>query len=133
MTMIFGREGMLAGGEVPDRRCRECSVSSFKGSVLHARVGGDKPAWSAMGGSLEANATFQAAHSPPSRRFLGDGPYQSGTRIAGFWQTGLLAANGSGTFPAFIFKNALAAYNGIADYRLPIGFFAVFSRDPGWG
>jgi len=77
--------------------------------------------------------TFQAAHSPPSRRFLGDGPYQSGTRIAGFWQTGLLAANGSGTFPAFIFKNALAAYNGIADYRLPIGFFAVFSRDPGWG
>jgi hypothetical protein len=64
---------------------------------------------------------------------LDGGSPASAARVAGFWKTGLLAANGSGTFPAFIFKNALAAYNGIADYRLPIGFFAVFSRDPGWG
>jgi len=48
--------------------------------------------------------------------------------MAGFRETGLLAANASITFPAFIFKNALAAYNGnwgdcrfsIADCRLPI-------------
>ena len=43
--------------------------------------------------------------------------------MAGIRKTGLLAANGSVTFPAFIFKNALAAYNGnrgIADFRLPI-------------
>jgi hypothetical protein len=71
MTMIFGREGMLAGGEVPDRRCRECSVSSFKGSVLHARVGGDKPAWSAMGRSLEANANVSGGAFPAESQISG--------------------------------------------------------------
>jgi hypothetical protein len=41
--------------------------------------------------------------------------------MAGFGKTGLLAANGSVTFLAIIFQNALAAYNGnwgIADFRL---------------
>jgi hypothetical protein len=32
--------------------------------------------------------------------------------LAGFGETGLLAANALRTFPAFIFKNALAANNG---------------------
>jgi hypothetical protein len=42
--------------------------------------------------------------------------------MAGFRQTGLLAANGSVTFPAFIFKNALAAYNGTGS-RLKVSGF----------
>jgi len=41
----------------------------------------------------------------------GGSPASEGS-VAGFRQTGSLAANGSVTFLAFIFKNALAAYNG---------------------
>jgi hypothetical protein len=41
----------------------------------------------------------------------GGGP-ASEPRVAGFGKSGLLAANALRTFPAFIFKNALAAYNG---------------------
>jgi len=40
---------------------------------------------------------------------LDGGSPASAASVAGFGKTGLLAANGSGTFPAFIFKNALAA------------------------
>jgi len=53
--------------------------------------------------------------------------------MAGFGQTGLLAANALRTFLAFIFKNALAAYNGkwgdcrfsIADCRLGGAFTRI--------
>ena len=48
----------------------------------------------------------------PGLGYYGDSPYQSGTSMAGIRQTGLLAANAFRTFPAFIFKNALAANNG---------------------
>jgi hypothetical protein len=42
-------------------------------------------------------------------------------RVAGFWKTGLLAANALRTFLAFIFKNALAANIGNrADCRFAI-------------
>ena len=37
--------------------------------------------------------------------------------LAGFGKTGLLAANGSVTFPAFIFKNALAANIGRHEFH----------------
>jgi hypothetical protein len=38
--------------------------------------------------------------------------------MAGIRETGLLAANGSGTFSAFFFKNALAAYVGKCSWRM---------------
>jgi hypothetical protein len=44
-----------------------------------------------------------------ARPGLDVGSPASGSSVAGSGQTGLLAANGSATFLAFIFKNALAA------------------------
>jgi len=48
---------------------------------------------------------------------LDGGSPASEASLAGFGQTGLLAANASGTFPAFIFKNALAANIGKGERR----------------
>ena len=48
---------------------------------------------------------------------LDGGSPASEASLAGFGQTGLLAANASGTFPAFIFKNALAANIGRHEFH----------------
>ena len=48
--------------------------------------------------------------------------------MTGIRQTGLLAANGSATFLAFIFKNALAAYNGTGS-RFQVSGFRVQGAD----
>ena len=73
----------------------------------------------AGGGSFVPDGTLDKETCEPSDQSLGyflstsglDGgsPASEGS-VAGFGETGLLAANGSVTFPAFIFKNALAAY-----------------------
>jgi len=84
-----------------------------------------RPLWSlrdcgqAGGGAFVPAGTSDKATRKPSDQSLGyflspsglDGgsPASEGS-VAGFGKTGLLAANGSVTFPAFIFKNALAAY-----------------------
>ena len=75
--------------------------------------------WWAFGDAFVPGGTLDKATREPSDQSLGyslspsglDGgsPASEGS-VAGFGQTGLLAANGSVTFPAFIFKNALAAY-----------------------
>ena len=84
------------------------------------------------GGAFVPDGTLDKETREPSDQSLGyslspsgldGGSPASEASLAGFWKTGSLAANGSGTFPAFIFKNALAAYIrfwGIADFRLPI-------------
>ena len=73
----------------------------------------------AGGGAFVPDGTLDKATRKPSDQSLGyflspsgldGGSPASEGRVAGFGQTGLLAANGSVTFPAFIFKNALAAY-----------------------
>ena len=73
------------------------------------------------GGAFVPDGTLDKATREPSDQSLGyflspsgldGGSPASEGRVAGFGQTGLLAANGSVTFPAFIFKNALAANNG---------------------
>jgi len=75
----------------------------------------------AGGGAFVPDGTLDKATREPSDQSLGyflspsgldGGSPASEGRVAGFGQTGLLAANGSVTFPAFIFKNALAANNG---------------------
>ena len=73
----------------------------------------------AGGGSFVPDGTSDKATRKPSDQSLGyflspsglDGgsPASEGS-VAGFGKTGLLAANAFRTFPAFIFKNALAAY-----------------------
>ena len=75
----------------------------------------------AGGGSVVPGGTLDKATREPSDQSLGyflstsglDGgsPASEGS-VAGFGKTGLLAANAFRTFPAFIFKNALAANNG---------------------
>jgi len=72
-------------------------------TIIFERVG-------AFAGWRGQSDVARAEHgSGPDFDIMVAGPCQSGTSMAGFWQTGLLAANGSVTFPAFIFKNALAA------------------------
>ena len=62
---------------------------------------------------------------------LYNGSPASGETLAGFGKTGLLAANGSITFPAFIFKNALAAYIGKGS-RLKVSGFRWEDADRQW-
>ena len=102
MTMIHKREGTLAGGEWPGR-CR--GGGRRPGCDLRAdgrNGGGDQlsPPQNAGDGSRPVSIFMVAIH-------------KSGTSIAGFWKTGLLAANAFRIFLAFIFKNALVANNGI--------------------
>ena len=77
----------------------------------------------AGGGTFVPGGTLDKEAREPSDQYqslgcflapsgLDGGSPASVSSLAGFGQTGLLAANASGTFPAFIFKNALAAYNG---------------------
>jgi len=72
----------------------------------------------AGGGAFVPDGTLDKATRKPSDQSLGyflspsgldGGSPASEVSLAGFGKTGLLAANGSVTFPAFIFKNALAA------------------------
>ena len=75
----------------------------------------------AGGGSFVPDGTSDKATRKPSDQSLGyflspsglDGGSPASVRsLAGFGKSGLLAANALRTFPAFIFKNALAANNG---------------------
>ena len=75
----------------------------------------------AGGGSFVPDGTWDKATREPSDQSLGyflspsglDGGSPASKKIvSGSGKTGLLAANVLRSFPAFIFKNALAAYNG---------------------
>ena len=75
----------------------------------------------AGGGAFVPDGTLDKATRKPSDQSLGyflspsglDGGSPASVRsLAGFGKSGLLAANALRTFPAFIFKNALAANNG---------------------
>ena len=75
----------------------------------------------AGGGAFVPGGTLDKETREPSNQSLGyslspsgldGGSPASEERVAGFGKTGLLAANAFRIFPAFIFKNALAAYIG---------------------
>ena len=94
----------------------------------------------AGGGAFVPDGTLDKATREPSDQSLGyflspsgldGGSPASEGRVAGFGQTGLLAANGSVTFPAFIFKNALAANNGKGS-RLKVSGFRWEDADRQW-
>jgi hypothetical protein len=110
--------GVLVAGPAPEPQTRRgdeyirapmgkaspqsaCSAGKRSRSATPSTTGG------ACG--TQTQRSIQSLGHALSPSGLDGGSPASAASVAGFGKTGLLAANGSVTFPAFIFKNALAA------------------------
>ena len=106
--------GWPCDGDLAPRRCLHSQPRRLRYFGRYATA-----ATQAGGGSFVPDGTWDKATREPSDQSLGyflspsgldGGSPASEASLAGFGQTGLLAANAFRTFLRFIFKNALAAY-----------------------